>query len=263
MNRPARLFGTATIVVLIVASAAAAQTYLHPARQPIVTAERTDWYLSGEPITFEGSLYYQVGPRVHFNGYEMRRSGSYRGIPLYIRTTLEPYSIVFVPLRGGVMQPYERRRDGQLVGTVGTTAPGLPVVVATRANAPDGLIPQAAAPAVVIDTGVVPESPYAGHGHRPAGHAPVGSLGRIPAVVTPTPYEPLVEPTGLNAVYVEFRGQRWFPRGGTVSTEGMRLRRIGDLRGFPVYATGANAATIYIPVTRDARWLTTPFTRKR
>jgi hypothetical protein len=193
----------------------------------------------------------------------MVRSGAYRGVPLYARTTLEPYSIVFVPVSGGVMQPYERRRDGDIAGTVGTTTPGLPVVVPTRSDAPGGMILQAAAPPVVTDTRVPPESePAPVTASAPAAPGPVGTSGRAEPAPR-RPYEPLIKPSGLDAAYVEFNGQRWFPKGNAVSLEGMAVTQIGDHHGFPVFAAGPGATTIYIPVTRDTTARATPFSRRR
>ena len=74
------------------------------------------------------NFYYPAGPRVHFMPFEMVRSGDFLGIPLYSRTTIEPYSVVFIPVGGGMMQPYERRREGELAGTVGSSAPSFPVL---------------------------------------------------------------------------------------------------------------------------------------
>src|SRR5687768_14303934 len=85
--------------------AAAAQVTMRPTPAPVVTAENEEWYLSGEPITFSGSVYFPAGSQVFFNGSEMVRTGEYRGIPLYTKTTIEPFSKVFVPLDGRLMQP--------------------------------------------------------------------------------------------------------------------------------------------------------------
>ena len=47
----------------------------------------------------------------------MVRSGTYGNVPIYVRTTQEPGSIIYVPLAGGLMRPYERPRSGDLAGT--------------------------------------------------------------------------------------------------------------------------------------------------
>ena len=98
-------------------------------RPPAVTAELAPWYVNGSPITFAGHFYYPAGPRVHFLPFEMVRSGDFLGIPLYSRTTIEPYSVIFIPVGGGMMQPFERRREGELAGTEGSSAPSFPVAL--------------------------------------------------------------------------------------------------------------------------------------
>ena len=100
----------ATLICFVVACSgypAAAQTGVAPTPTPLVTAENEAWYQSGEPLTYEGNVYYASGPLTAFNRNEMLLSGFYRGIPLYSRTTWEPYSVVFVPLPGGFMQPLQ------------------------------------------------------------------------------------------------------------------------------------------------------------
>ena len=114
--------------MLLTGSTPLAQTALQPTPKPIVTVENEVWYQAGMPITVNGNTYYPTGPQVYFNGNEMVRSGHFQGIPLYSRTTLEPYSIVFAPLSGGLMQPYERRRSGEIADTVGSLSPSFPVV---------------------------------------------------------------------------------------------------------------------------------------
>ena len=91
---------------------------------------------AGEPIVFAGNYYYPAGPAIHFLANEMVPTGSYRGIQLYSRTTIEPYSVVFVPVAGGLMQPYERRRAGDLAGTTGSSVPSFPVEIPSAFGTP-------------------------------------------------------------------------------------------------------------------------------
>ena len=122
MNGRAGILVGALAGMLLTGSTPLAQTALQPTPKPIVTVENEVWYQAGMPITVNGNTYYPTGPQVYFNGNEMVRSGHFQGIPLYSRTTLEPYSIVFAPLSGGLMQPYrasafggDRRYGWQLV----------------------------------------------------------------------------------------------------------------------------------------------------
>src|SRR5918993_1909832 len=122
------------------------QATWQPSMPPLVTAENTTWFQSGEPIIWNGDYYYPAGARQGFNQYQMVRSGSFRGIPLYTDATLEPYSIVFVPLAGARMQPYERRRTGQLAGTVGSRTPSLPTDIGAEGISSPPTIAQAPGP---------------------------------------------------------------------------------------------------------------------
>ena len=103
-----------------------AQVYLLPAEPPQVTAASAPWKINGEPVFYAGDFYYAAGPTVFFDGNVMVRSGSYRGVPLYADSTLQPYSVIFVPIGGKVMRPYERKRAGELAGTVGSRMPSFP-----------------------------------------------------------------------------------------------------------------------------------------
>src|SRR5918999_1602212 len=91
-----------------------AQLVSRPTDPPIVTAENDAWYRQREPVLFAGDFYYPAGATVFFNGNTMVRTGHYNGVPLYADTTVEPYSVVLVPIAGGLMQPYERIRGGDL-----------------------------------------------------------------------------------------------------------------------------------------------------
>src|SRR6266550_9792 len=151
MNRPARLIAGTLFAATFFFSVASAQVNLQPTPPPIVTAENEAWYRTGEPVLFAGNVYHPAGPAIHFNGDEMVRSGFYRGVPLYSRSTIEPYSVVFVPIGGGTMQPYERRRTGEIAGTSGSTVSALPVEMAPAvgASSEEAPILQAPAPPVV------------------------------------------------------------------------------------------------------------------
>lgn len=119
---------SAVVVLLVVfAAPAAAQIQSRPTDPPLVTAVNESWYQLREPVQFAGELYYPAGASVFFNGNVMVRTGHYNGIPLYADTTVEPFSIVLVPVSRGLMQPYERLRRGDLAGTTGSRAPSFPV----------------------------------------------------------------------------------------------------------------------------------------
>src|SRR4051812_14299630 len=133
------------VLAVSIAAPAAAQIQSRPTDAPIVTADNDAWYLRGEPVQFDGDVYYSAGPAVFFNGNTMVRSGHFNGVPLYTDTTVEPYSIVYVPLSRGLMQPYELPRRGALAGTTGSRAPSFPVQVASPTAAARSAAPRAGA----------------------------------------------------------------------------------------------------------------------
>jgi len=231
-----------------------AQPTLRPTPPPLVGAQLEPWYLSGEPITHLGHFYYPAGPQVYFNPYEMIRSGFFHGVPLYTRTTLEPGSIVYVPVGGGVLQPYERRRDRELAGTTGSRAPSFPVTRDHEVTDPG--LPQAPGPPMLTGTypavdsaspAWAPERPIVAEArHGLPGHAVIGTGAR---------------PLGLNAIFIQFRGQRWVSAGPPRAL-GAELARIGEHHGFPVYASGRPARTIYLPLGAHLPGLVVPYTRR-
>ncbi len=136
MKKTAGLLLCASFAVSLCAARVHTQIKLQPTPEPRVTAENEPWFQMREPVIFAGEYYYPGGPAIHFLANEMVPSGLYRGVPMYSRTTIEPNSVVFVPIGGGMMQPYERRRTGDLVGTTGSAVPSLPVDMSPTSSAP-------------------------------------------------------------------------------------------------------------------------------
>lgn len=249
---------TAAAIVALVSTVAAAQVMMRPTPAPLVTAENEAWYLAGEPITYFGSFYYPAGPQVHFDPRAMVRSGDYRGIPLYALTTIEPFSKVFVPLPGGLVHPYERRRGGELAGTVGSTAPSFPVLISPDQPDPP-FVPQAPAPPMLGAPSTGQEA-LVGIDTSQAPPAPAGTTGITPAEIPLGPVTTVRKPEGLNAIFIEYREQRWFASGSAEELDPGRFTRIGDHRGFAVYAREGNGVrTIYVQVDADRPRLVTPY----
>jgi len=250
MNSRAASCVAAVLAGLLVAvPSTTAQTMLQPTPKPIFTADNEVWYQAGVPITFAGNIYYPAGAIVHFNANEMVRSGHYQGIPLYTRTTVEPYSIVFVPLYGGLMQPYERRRAGDVADTAGSMAPSFPVVrSAEQSNmeyVPGAGMVQAQAPPSQLGA-IVERTPLEPTDRPEAASSSVGTVGGEPS----RPVGPLVtakRPEGLNGVFVEYNGRRYFADGRASEFEAGSFTRIGEYHGFAVYRRDAESDTIYIP----------------
>jgi hypothetical protein len=245
----------AALVALAAApSPARAQIKLQPTPAPTVTAETQSWFQAGEPIVFAGNYYYPAGPAIHFLANEMVPTGTYRGVQLYSRTTIEPYSIVFVPMAGGLMQPYERRRAGDLAGTTGSSPPSFPVEIASAFGPPPPV--QAAGPPFV-ETQMSNEyiaRPQSALGVEPAiQNAPesssVGTIGRLSDAKRGKP----VGRPSANSIFVEFDHARWFASAAPKELDSVSLRRIGEWHGFPVYTKRSTGeSTIYIPVAQGS-----------
>lgn len=247
MNRRARTILLAFLVTVFLGKTAQAQV-IQPTPNPTVTAENESWYLNGEPITHAGNLYYPAGPMVYFNPTEMVRTGFYQGIPLYSRTTIEPYSVVYVPVRGALMQPYERPRSGTLA-EMQFQAAGPPSLTITEIPLQ---VPRPVGTAGVQARPDVAREP-----------APVGTSGRVPAprpTVRARPGRPL-SPT---SIFIEFDGTRWYMAGPAEPIDTTVMRRAGDYSGVPVWVKpSVDDGIIYVPVMQGGGSLAVPYSRRR
>jgi hypothetical protein len=239
-----------SLLVLLVAlpHIAAAQATWQPTPPPVVTADNEGWYRDAEPIEWSGEFYYPAGTPQYFNPYQMVRSGSYRGIPLYTDTTREPYSIVLVPIANGRLQPYERRRSGALAGTIGSTTPSFPIDMAAEGvSVEPAIMPQAAAPptfARAYDVG-----PDVEVGSVVAPREVVGTGGRTVPPPTNHVMESVVPPSGVNGIWINYQGHRWYEAGKAVEYSATDFREVGSYRGWTVYARPNDPKTIYVATT--------------
>jgi hypothetical protein len=256
------MFLKAAVLFLLAATSAAGQVQSRPTDPPLVTAANENWYQLRDPIDFAGDLYYPAGAAVFFDGNEMARVGHYNGVPLYVDTTIEPYSVILVPVRRGLMQPYERRRQGDLMGTTGSRTPSFPVrstitpvdtfgvgqapVSPTELQQPIG--------AISVFTPNDPVTVAERMAASPAG-APIGS----PAPRQDPPMVSLMQPESNDGLWVRFSGEKWLSAGAAVPLRSSEFRVVGDYAGFPVFARTGEEGTIYLP-TRAG--LVAPYKRK-
>jgi hypothetical protein len=239
MNGPGRLVISCAIVLSGVVEARA-QLTLRPTPRPAASAETEQWYQDGQPVLHAGDLYYPAGAQIHFNGNEMVLSGSYQGVPLYSRPTIEPLSIVYVPLSGGLMQPFERRRAGVLAGTAGSTAPSFPVASSVEVSA--GVSPLSAPPeppTQAVPAGVTPDTRAAARTAAEAGPRSPATLDRA---------APNAISEMANGVSVEFDNERWFSSGPARAFDAASFTRVGEIRGLPVYTAPGSRTTIFVRV---------------
>lgn len=243
---------------------AQAQVLMQRTEAPAESAALAPWFVADEPLVFNGMVYRRAGSEVFFNGDEMVRVGWFQQTPIYADTTVEPNSVVLVPVGGRLLQPYERVREGDIAGTTGSRAPGFPVAL-ERGDWGAGQVAMAPGPPVQWET--VPLAPLAG---RASGLAPVAAAERaavseVPQAVGTTgvaqaaPAPPLYVPgdaarSALAAreslgVWVEYAGATWQSCGPARAMAGAALDRAGDYRGFPVFVPrgAGDGDVIYLP----------------
>ena len=263
------------VLLLLAAAPLAAQIQSRPTDPPIVTAVNETWYQLREPIQFAGDLYYPAGPTVFFNGNTMVRTGNYNGVPLYADATLEPYSVVFVPVSRGVLQPYERLRRGDLAGTTASRPPSFPVRMAAERTLPQaptaptgttGAVDAAPDQTAVGTTGVVRAGTSSTVARRAtsretADDRPVGTVGRssVTNAGRGATMVSLRRPEGNEGVWVQFAGEKWVSAGAAVPMSAAAFRVVGEYAGFPVFAREDRENTIYLPTLPG---LVTPYRLK-
>jgi hypothetical protein len=234
-------------IALLVPNVGIAQVYSLPTEPPAISAIDAPWYVNGEPIAYGATLYFQTGPAVFFDRNTMVASGTYRGVPIYTDSTLEPWSIIYVPVGGGFVRPYERLRAGELASTTGSRTPSFPVqgprdepptIATTGLLNPDGT-PQ------ITEQGRTPLSNPAYTGLRPA----TRTMESVP------------RPTRNEGFWIDFNDNRWYYQGPLVRFDADRFEPFGSYRGFPVYRekNGPNTV-IYVTAFRDGPLV--PYTRR-
>src|SRR5471030_2508265 len=117
-----RFFAPTFALLAAVAVSNVGNTYAaqFPTPPPQVNAAAAEWQINGEPVVSGGDTYSATGERVFFDPKVMSQVGVYKGVPIYADVTVEPGSLVFVPVAGNMLRRYERRRVGELAGTEGS-----------------------------------------------------------------------------------------------------------------------------------------------
>ncbi len=236
-----------------------AQTTLSSERP--VTAESEDWYRYRAPLLFGGTVYLPSGPQVHFNRNEMVRVGHFGAIPVYTLTTVEPNSVLLVPLTGGVLQPYRRLDVETQVGMTGIRTIRPVSILDDWGDRAD--LPAAAIQSISAATPPPVWSPEPVPADRAPLDRPVGTAGVETRPVKPASgrLTTAQRPDGLNAIFITFENQRWFSSGPAVSLDPSSLIVVGRNDGMPVYAQRGTPQIIYVPVARAADSLLAPYRR--
>jgi hypothetical protein len=244
-------------VAALVPTSGTAQVYQFATPPPQVTAAGADWQVQREPIFYAGSVYYPTGPNVFFDQRIMARTGTYKGVPLYADTTLDPYGIVYVPIGGNLLRPYERRREGALAGTIGNRMPSFPIqrdgeLSVSNGSSPEPALPPSSAvqPAPILEA----EPTVLLETERPI--KTDGSFGgsRTKAVET------VPRPKTNRGIWITYEGEQWYPAGATIPYDPDRFVAVGDYHGFRVYREKAHdVGAIFVPSVKGG--LLTPYRR--
>src|SRR5262245_1715123 len=125
--------------------------------QPTVTAQSSDWQVNSEPIFVNGLVYYPTRGTRFFDREIMAQVGVYQSVPVYADVTLEPHSVIYVPVGRQMMRAYERRREGELAGTSGSRVPSFPVEIKSGTNRPEDRTVTVGTP---VGTGGTVASPF-------------------------------------------------------------------------------------------------------
>ena len=239
-----------TLVAVLVAfgSPASAQIQSRPTDPPIVTAANESWYVLGEPVQFAGDVYALFGPPVFFNGNTMVRSGHYNGVPLYTDTTIEPFSMVLVPVSRGLLQPYRRLQPGTPFVTMAAVSPtALPLSPgAISVYTPEAI--SVYAPETAGTVGTQQPAVVARDDFAPLTEV-VGTTGIVPARrQTAVPVVTMRRPESNDGVWIMFAGEKWVSAGTAIPLAAADFVRVGEYAGFPVFAhRDFSHEVIYLP----------------
>lgn len=216
------------IVAMLVPKVGSAQGSPLRTAPPRVNAATADWQLNSEPIIVSSTLFQATRATRMFDGQVMVQVGVYQRVPVYADVTLEPNSVVYVPVARNQLRVYERRRDHDLAGTTGNRTPSLPVESAASAPSKERAIGT---------SGTI----------VPAGVGAANAVPHAPRTVMETIQRPR---RGTNGVWLDFVGVRWYSSGTSASYSADRFTKVGEYRGFPVYVeTAGSKDTIWVQVT--------------
>jgi hypothetical protein len=203
-----------------------AQVYEFRSPPPAIDAAAAAWQVDSQLMLFAGLAYAPTREFRLFDAQVMTQIGVFNGVPIYADTTLEPWSVVYVPVGRSRMRTYSRVRevaaDARVAadaltvagpGTIGTASTIVPA--APREPVPEPAVDRAAP--------------------RPA---------RVEASRTPRP---------TDGVWLEFQGRRWYSDGEAVSYSPERFIPVGDYHGFPVYRdnTSKQGNVIWVSSVQD------------
>jgi hypothetical protein len=217
---------------------------------PEVNAAAASWQVNSEPMTFEGLIFYPTREYRQFDGQVMAQIGVYEGVPVYADTTIEPWSLVYVPVGRERVRAFERARTRELEGTSGSRSASF-ATMPSSGGSPVTVTPSSAMVPSVAERPVGTAGSVA-----PRATGMNSYVANIPerSRATRTRIETIPQPraTSAGGVWLEFNGNRWYSAGSAVPFVSDRFTPVGQYRGFTVYrATTGDRDRIWVAVVPD------------
>jgi hypothetical protein len=222
------------VMVVLLAQAADAQVLQSQMPAPEVTAATAPWQINNEVIVVSGLAYYPTREMRMFDSQVMAQIDVYQGVPIYADLSLQPFTVVYVPLSRDRMRTYERPHDPNFaaISGRGSVVPSAGVSAAIEEQRPVGTAGMIAAPTPIRSA--VPEQ----------------RRMRSPVMARQS-----------GGVWVPFAGSRWYNDGPAVSHSPDRFVQVGSYHGFPVYRDRSGPADrIWIPAVEGG--LLTPYAKR-
>jgi hypothetical protein len=126
-----------------------------------------------------------------------------------------------------------------------TNAPAYDAALIPPPVAP--VVPAASVAPAAVSMATVEAAPRAGPPVEPSAVGTSGRLTMAPAVAPARPVTTVVPPTGLNTIWINFDGQRWYAASRSIAYDASVLEEIGTYRGFTVYRRNGDPTVIYVP----------------
>jgi hypothetical protein len=212
--------------VVLFPKTGSAQVYEFRSPPPAIDAAAAAWQVDSQLMLFAGLVYSPTREFRLFDAQVMTQIGVFKGVPIYADTTLEPWSVVYVPVGRSRMRTYSRVREVPADARVATDA-----------------ITVAGAGAIGTASMIVPAAPRES--------APEPAIDR--ATPPPARVAAIRPPRATDGVWLEFQGRRWYSDGEAVSYSPDRFIPVGDYHGFPVYRdnTGKQGNVIWVSSVQD------------
>src|SRR5438552_2434770 len=99
--------GFVLAVAVLLPTIGSAQVFQIGSPQPEVNAANADWQVNNNAIVVGGLVYYPTREFRMFDPQVMAQVGIYDRVPIYADTTLEPFTVVYVPTGRDRVRTYQ------------------------------------------------------------------------------------------------------------------------------------------------------------